>query len=71
MKKPDKLDKTDFIQGEIPPCLVQEFEEVRTKDEEETDAELWNTESICFRYYNILHSYKTTKQVSFFLVTTL
>ena len=29
-----------------------------------SDPELWTTESLCFTYFNILHQYKTTKQVS-------
>jgi len=26
------------------------------------EPELWNTDSLCFTYYNILQQYKTTKQ---------
>lgn len=64
MKKPDKLQGTDFIQAEVPASLQQQFEEIKNKDEEKADNELWNTESLSFQYYNILHQYKTTKQVS-------
>lgn len=38
------------------------FDEIRAKDEEIADPELWNTDSLCFNYYNILQQYKTTKQ---------
>lgn len=55
MKRPDKLERTDFVQGELPPALHPEFEDIRLRNEEIADAELWNTESLCFRYYNILH----------------
>ena len=66
MKRPDRLEKTDFVQGEVPVCLQPEFEEIRVKDEEIADAELWNVDSLCFRYFNILHQYKTIKTVSLF-----
>jgi len=61
MKRPDKLSPTDFVQPELPPVLIQEFEEIKVRNEELPEAELWNTDSLCFRYYNILHQYKTTK----------
>ena len=64
MKRPDRLERTDHVQGEVPVQLQAEFEEIRLKNEEITDPELWNTESLCFRYFNILHLYKTNKQVS-------
>ena len=54
MKRPDQLHATDFVQAEIPAELVSVFEEIKTKDEEQADIELWNTESLCFRYFNIL-----------------
>ena len=63
MKRPDRLDRTDLVQGEVPIVLQPEFEEIRLKNEEITDTELWNVESLCFRYFNILHLYKTNKQV--------
>lgn len=63
MKRPDRLERTDLVQGEVPVQLQVEFEEIRLKNEEITDPELWNTESLCFRYFNILHLYKTNKQV--------
>lgn len=54
MKKPEKLEKTDFVQPEIPLQLQPEFAEILNKNEEESDGELWSTDSLCFRYYNIL-----------------
>jgi len=44
--------------------MMPAFEEIRTKNEELADVELWNTESLCFNYYNILQQYKALKQVS-------
>lgn len=64
MKRPDKLQATDFVQGELPAYMTPVFDEIRAKNEEMADKELWNTESLCFNYYNILQQYKTTKQVS-------
>lgn len=63
MKKPDSLEKTDFVQGEIPVALHDEFEEFKSKNEELPDPELWNTESLSFRYFNTLHQYKATHQL--------
>ena len=68
MKRPDRLERTDFVQGEVPMILQPEFEEIRLKNEEITDPELWNVESLCFRYFNILHLYKTNKQVRSFRI---
>lgn len=53
-----------MVNAEIPPQLVAELQEITDKDEEAPDAELWTTDSLCFRYFNILQQYKTTKQVS-------
>lgn len=64
MKRPDKLQPTDFVQAELPAFVTPLFDEIRAKDEEVADPELWNTDSLCFNYYNILQQYKTTKQVS-------
>ena len=64
MKRPDKLQASDFLTAEVPAHMVPAFEEIRTKNEESADHELWNTDSLCFNYYNILQQYKTTKQVS-------
>ena len=64
MKRPDKLLPTDFVQSELPAFMTPILDEIRAKDEEVADPELWNTESLCFNYYNILQQYKTTKQVS-------
>ena len=64
MKKPDKLDRTDKIQPGIPANIQSQFEQLREKNEEMAEPELWNTDSLCFTYYNILQQYKTTKQVS-------
>lgn len=55
MKRPDRLERTDLVQAELPPVLHPEFEDIRTKNEEIADAELWNTDSLCYRYFNILH----------------
>ena len=63
MKRPDRLERTDFVQGEVPIGLQAEFEEIRLKNEEIADPELWTVDSLCFRYFNILHLYKTNKQV--------
>lgn len=63
MQRPDKLERTDKVVGEVPVLLQPEFEDIRTKNEEITDPELWNVESLAFRYFNILHLYKTNKQV--------
>ena len=64
MQRPDKLHPTEFVQAEIPAELVPAFEEIRVKNEELADAELWNTESLCYQYYNIVQQYKALKQVS-------
>ena len=64
MKKPERVPSNEMIQGEVPQKIEAQVELIRVKDEEIPDAELWNTESLCFTYYNILHQYKTTKQVS-------
>lgn len=63
MKRPDRLERTDFVQGEVPVQLQVEFEEIRLKNEEIADPELWTVDSLCFRYFNILHLYKTNKQI--------
>ena len=63
MQRPDKLERTDKVAGEVPVVLQAEFEEIRTRNEELTDPELWNVESLAFKYFNILHLYKTNKQV--------
>mmetsp|Transcript_27121 Transcript_27121/g.36231 ORF Transcript_27121/g.36231 Transcript_27121/m.36231 type:complete len:280 (-) Transcript_27121:285-1124(-) len=62
MKRPDKLSATDMVQAELPAFMTPAFEDIRAKNEEIPDQELWNTESLCFNYYNILQQYKTTKQ---------
>lgn len=31
-----------------------EIEAIKVKDEEEQDAEVWNADSLCYRYYNWL-----------------
>ena len=54
MKRPDKLEKTDFVQGEIPVSLQPVFEDIRNRNEEIADKELWTTDSLCFTYFNIL-----------------
>jgi hypothetical protein len=54
IKKPDRLEKTDMVQAEIPPSLITVFDEIKAKNEELADKELWSTESIAFTYYNIL-----------------
>ena len=64
MKRPDRLERTDFIQGELTPQITTEIEAIKMKNEEIADAELWSTESLCFTYFNILIQYRTTKQVS-------
>ena len=64
MKKPERVPNNETIPGDIPPKIEAQIEMIRVKDEEVPDAELWNTESLCFTYYNSLHQYKTTKQVS-------
>ena len=53
MKKSDRS-STDYVQGEIPMILQAEFEAIRKKDEEQSDPELWNPESLSFTYYNTL-----------------
>lgn len=63
MQRPDKLERTDKVSGEVPVVLQPEFEEIRMRNEELTDPELWNVESLAFKYFNILHLYKTNKQV--------
>lgn len=54
MKRPDKLDRTDFVHPELPPFMHTLFDEIRQKNEEVADPELWTTESLCFNYFNIL-----------------
>ena len=54
MKKPERLESTDFVQAEIPAAIQAEFEAIRSKDEEKSDPELWNPESLSFTYYNTL-----------------
>ena len=56
----------DRIIAEMPAPLVEEVGQIANFDEEAPQAELWNTESLCFRYFNLLQSYKATKQVSEF-----
>lgn len=63
IKNPDSVAKTDLIDPAVPEELVKNFEEIKEKDEEQADAELWKPDSLCFRYYNILQHYKATKQV--------
>ena len=47
MKQPKE---TDFVQPEVPSVLQPEIDEIDQKNDELADAELWNTESLCFRY---------------------
>jgi hypothetical protein len=55
MKTPAKdLKNTDFLQADLSNELIRAFEEYDAKDEELADADLWTTESICFRYFNLL-----------------
>jgi len=62
LKRPDKLNSSDKVTADVPAYMNSIFEEIKLKNEEMPDAELWNTESLCFNYYNILQQYKTTKQ---------
>jgi len=48
----------------MPAALIEEVQQILEMDEELPQKELWNTESLSFRYFNLLQQYKTTKQVS-------
>jgi len=62
MKTPAKdLKNTDFLLPNLPTEVTLLFEAYDTKDEELADADLWTTESICFRYFNLLQEFKTKK----------
>lgn len=62
MKLPTKERKPeDFLVGALPNDVLKEFNVIDSKDEEMAEAELWTTESICFRYFNLLQEFKTTK----------
>lgn len=37
---------------------------IDAKDEELADTESWTPESLAFRWYNLLHEFKTAKNVS-------
>ena len=50
----------------MPAQLIEEVTQIVSLDEEAPRLELWNTESLSFRYYNLLQNYKATKQVSTF-----
>lgn len=55
MKTPAKdLKNTDFLQPALSNEVLRAFEEYDAKNEELADADLWTTESICFRYFNLL-----------------
>ena len=54
MKRPDKLSASDKVNAEVPAFMDPIFKEIERKNEELPDTELWNTESLCFNYYNIL-----------------
>lgn len=56
----------DRIPGEMPAQCIEEMQQIMSLDEEAPQQELWNTESLSFRYFNLLQQYKTTKQVSKF-----
>jgi hypothetical protein len=58
------LKPTDIIQGMLPDKVLKTFDEYDKRDEEMADIDLWTTESICFRYFNLLQEFKTKKQVS-------
>ena len=62
MKLPTKERKPeDFLVGSLPKEVLKEFNVIDAKDEEMAEAELWTTDSICFRYFNLLQEFKTTK----------
>lgn len=52
------------IKGQNYPPVSTEIEAIKSKDEEEQDAEVWNSESICYRYYNMLQMFKVNNKVS-------
>lgn len=54
----------DLIQAMLPPAVLKIFDDYDQRDEELADIDLWTTESICFRYFNLLQEFKTKKQVS-------
>jgi hypothetical protein len=65
MKTPAKdLKQSDFLISTLPNETLRAFDECDKKNDELADADLWTTDSICFRYFNLLQEFKTTKQVS-------
>lgn len=44
--------------------LITQIELINAKDEEKQDSELWNPDSLCFRYFNMLQWFKVNNKVS-------
>ena len=42
----------------LTDTLVAAFEVIKWKDEETADIELWTTESLCYKQYNIMQEFK-------------
>jgi hypothetical protein len=42
------------IKGALYPPLNTEIEAIKTKNEQEQDAELWSPDSLSYRYFNLL-----------------
>jgi hypothetical protein len=38
----------------MPAALIEEVQSIATLDEEAPQKEIWNTESLSFRYFNLL-----------------
>jgi len=64
MKNQKELTQSDYLPTELCEVLWTEVQAIDAKNEEISDSELWNTDSLCFRYFNLLQEFKTTKSVS-------
>ena len=54
LKAGGQPNQKDRIVGEMPAPLIEEVQYILTIDEEAPQQELWNTESLSFRYFNLL-----------------
>jgi len=61
MKNQKELTQSDYLPTELCEVLWTEVQAIDAKNEEISDSELWNTDSLCFRYFNLLQEFKTTK----------
>jgi len=47
------------IKAQLTPEISAETEAIRTRNEEDEPEEAWNTESVCFRYFNFFQQFKS------------